>query len=91
MSVRTWGFKSPLAHHCDVARHRQGPNLQGSVLLSFLAGLVAAGGVECEVSEEFSGVGRDDSDVEVSDEEYDGFAGVGAADADVVHSSGASQ
>jgi hypothetical protein len=43
------------------------------------------------VSEEFSGVGRDDSDVEVSDDEYDGFAGVGAADADVVHSSGSAQ
>ncbi|MGK2958668.1 MAG: hypothetical protein ACSLFB_09785, partial [Acidimicrobiales bacterium] len=58
---------------------------------SFLAGLVAAGGVECEAAEEFSGSRRDDSDVEVGDEQHDGGAGVGASDADVVHLSSASE
>ena len=46
--------------------------------------LVVAGGVECEVAEEFACLGVDDSDVSVGDEESDLGAGVWAADADVV-------
>ena len=57
----------------------------------FVAGLVAAVGVECEVSEEFAGVVVDDSDVEVGDGEDDSCSGVGAADADVVHASAPSE
>ena len=63
----------------------------GVRVLVILAGLVAAGGVEGEVAEEFAGGGVDDADVEVVDEEDDGGAGVGAADADVVHASGAAE
>ena len=48
---------------------------------SFSAGLVAAGGVEGEVAEEFACGGCDDADVEVGDDEHDGCAGVGPADA----------
>jgi len=59
--------------------------------LSFLAGLVAACGVEGEVAEEFAGGGGDDADVEVGDDEDDGGAGVGAADADVVHAAGSAE
>jgi hypothetical protein len=47
-------------------------------------GLVGAGGVECELSEEFSGGGVDDSDVELVDEEDDGGSGVGSSDSDFV-------
>ena len=61
------------------------------VLSLFEAWLVAAVGVEGEGSEEFSGVGGDDADVEVVDEQDDGGVFVGAADADVVHASGASE
>lgn len=57
--------------------------------MSFL-GLVAAGWVEGEVSEEFAGLGGDDSDVEVVDEHHDFGSGVCAADADVVHPAGSS-
>lgn len=57
--------------------------------MSFVAGLVAAGGVEGEVAKQFAGGGVDDADVEVVDEQEDGLAGVGAADADVVHAAGA--
>ncbi|MGK2886849.1 MAG: hypothetical protein ACSLE8_19095 [Rhodococcus sp. (in: high G+C Gram-positive bacteria)] len=66
-------LKSPSPTACDV----------------FKAGLVADVGVECEGSEEFSGVGVDDSDVEVVDEENDGDAFVLTADGDVVHAAGA--
>ncbi len=68
------------------------PRTPGSgVSLLFEAWLVADVGVEGQVSEEFSGVGCDDADVEVVDEEDDGGAVVGAADADVVHAAGSSQ
>jgi hypothetical protein len=53
--------------------------------------LVVAGWVELEVAEEFSGLGVDDADVEVVDDEGDGYADVGAADADVVHAPGSSE
>ncbi len=49
-------------------------------------GLVVAGWVEGEVSEEFTGLGCDDSDVEVGDQQGYGGVGVGSADADVVES-----
>ena len=35
VSLGTWGFKSPLAHKCDVARHRQGLNPRVQVFLCF--------------------------------------------------------
>jgi hypothetical protein len=41
------------------------------------------------VAEEFAGGGVDDADVEVVDEQQDGFVGVSAADADVVEAAGA--
>ena len=47
-------------------------------------GLVVAGGIECEVAEEFAGGGVHDADVEVIDEDDDGGSGVGSSDADVV-------
>lgn len=47
-------------------------------------GLVVVVGVEGEVSEEFTGLGGDDSDVEIFDDEYDWGVGVSASDADVV-------
>ena len=47
-------------------------------------GLVVPGGVECEVSEDFSGGGVDDFDVEVVGEDQDAGSVVDAADADVV-------
>jgi hypothetical protein len=46
--------------------------------------LVVAGGVDGEGSEEFSGGGVDDADVEVVDEEDDVGSGEGSSDADVV-------
>ncbi len=49
-------------------------------------GLVVAGRVKGEVSEQFAGVGCDDSDVEVGDEQGYGGVFVAAADADVVES-----
>ena len=49
-------------------------------------GLVVLGGVEGEGSEEYSGGGVDDADVEVVDEEQDVGSGVGSSDADVVES-----
>ena len=47
-------------------------------------GLVVAGWVKGEVSEEFTGLGCDDSDVEVGDQQGYGGVFVGSADADVV-------
>ncbi len=52
---------------------------------------MAAVGVEGENSEEFAGVGADDADVEVVDQQDDGGAFVGAADADVVHAAGSAE
>jgi hypothetical protein len=63
----------------------------GSGRSCFEAGLVVAVGVEGEGSEELAGVGVDDADVEVSDEEDDGGAGEVAAEADVVHASAAAE
>ena len=64
----------------------------GSGLLGFwlwsgwsAEGLVVAVGIECEVSEEFSGGGVDDADVVAVDELEDLGSGVFGADADVVH------
>ncbi len=54
----------------------------------FEAWLVAAAGVEDEGAEEFSGLGVDDSDVEVVDDEGDVGSFVGSSDSDVVHASG---
>ena len=48
--------------------------------------MVAAGGVEGEVAEDFAGGGVDDADVEVGDEQDDAGSGVGSSDADVVES-----
>ena len=61
------------------------------VLLLFEAWLVADVGVEGEGSEEFPGVGRDDADVDVVDEQDDGGSFVGSADADVVHAAAAAE
>ena len=47
-------------------------------------GLVVAGRVKGEVSEEFTGLGCDDFDVEVGDQQGYGGVFVGSADADVV-------
>ena len=49
-----------------------------------VSGLVVAGWVELEVSEELAGLGVDDVYVEVGYEEGDGGVFVGSADADVV-------
>ena len=54
-------------------------------------GLVAACGVEGEVSEDLAGGFVDDADVEVIDEEDDGLVLVGSSDADVVHAAGAAE
>jgi hypothetical protein len=54
-------------------------------------GLVVAGGVEGELSEELAGGGVDDADLEVSDEDQDVGSGVGSADADVVESAGVAE
>ena len=59
-------------------------NLRGAGLFGWVLGLVVAVGVEGEVSEEFTGLGCDDFDVEVGDEEGYGGVFVGSADADVV-------
>ncbi len=85
MFERTWGFKSPLRHTCDVSRHRKPLNPRFGGFVAFEAGLVADVGVECEGSEEFSGIGVDDSNIEVVDQENDGDAFVLTADGDVVH------
>ena len=61
-------------------------NPRGAGFLGLVLGLVVAGRVEGEVSEEFAGLGCDDSDVEVGDEEGYGGVFVGSADADVVES-----
>ena len=61
-------------------------NLRGAGFLGLVLGLVIAGRVKGEVSEEFTGLGCDDSDVEVGDEQGCGGVGVAAADADVVES-----
>ncbi|HTO00016.1 MAG TPA: hypothetical protein VL068_05005 [Microthrixaceae bacterium] len=53
----------------------------------FPGGLVVAGGVEGECSEEFSGGCVDDPDVEFGDEQEDVGSGVGSSDADVVKAS----
>lgn len=50
--------------------------------------MVVAGGVDRECSEEFSGGGIDDANVEVVDEEDDVGSGVGSSDADVAELAG---
>ena len=59
-----------------------GPNLR--VRPFCLSGLVVAGGVEDELTEEFAGVGVDDADVAVEGQQDDVGAAVGPSDADVV-------
>jgi hypothetical protein len=46
-------------------------------------GLVGLVGVKGELAQEFAGVGVDDADVQVLDQEQDAGSGVGASDADV--------
>jgi len=53
--------------------------------------LVSAGGVECEVGEDFAGVACADDGVVVVDEADDLRAGVGSADAEVQEASGVAQ
>ena len=48
------------------------------------SGLVVAAGVDGQFAEQFAGLGGDDADVPVVDEEPNADAFVGAADADVV-------
>ena len=68
------------------------PRTCGSGVSSFFeAWLVAGFGVECEVSEEFSGGLVDNAYVEVVDDEDDGLVFVGSADPDVVHAAGSSE
>jgi hypothetical protein len=82
---------NPIAHPmCDVSRHR-GHREPASGARCFLwpagwaaGGLVVPGRVEGEFAQEFAGVGVDDADVQVLDQEQDAGSGVGAADADVV-------
>ena len=59
-------------------------NLRGAGFLGWVLGLVVTGWVKGEVSEEFAGLGCDDSDVEVGDQQGYGGVFVGSADADVV-------
>ena len=73
----------------DIGNARTPGGVRASAVLA--SGLVAAGGVEGELSEEFAGGGVDDADVEVVDEQDHSSAGVGAADADVVEAAGAAQ
>ena len=61
-------------------------NLRGAGFSGLVLGLVVAGRVEGEVSEEFTGLGCDDSDVEVGDQQGYGGVFVSSADADVVES-----
>ena len=61
-------------------------NLRGVGLFGWVLGLVVAGWVKGEVAEEFAGLGCDDFDVEVGDEQGYGGVFVGSADADVVES-----
>ena len=55
------------------------------------SGLAVFGGVDVEFSEDFAGVVVDDDDVEVVDEESDGFAFVLGADSDVVEGAAAAE
>ena len=52
--------------------------------LGSAGGLVVAGGVECQLTQELAGGGVDDPGIEVVDQEQDVGSGVGAAGADVV-------
>ena len=61
-------------------------NPRGAGFSGLVLGLVVAGWVKGEVSEEFAGLGCDDSDVEVGDQQGYGGVFVGSADADVVES-----
>ena len=92
------GVRFPPSALCDVARHPGQPNLHsgfgwfrfsGSVGSSWSAGglsgaVVAAGGVDGELAEDFAGGGVDDADVEVVDEHDDGGSVEVAAEPDVV-------
>ena len=85
VSLGTWGFKSPLRHHCDVSGHRKPSNPRVRGFLRFEAGLVADIGVEGEVSDELARGLVHDSDFEVVDDEHDGCAFERPTQADVVH------
>jgi len=74
---------SGTTHVCDVSRH-PGQGEPSGFALSRCLGLVAVGGVEGEVAQDFAGGGVADGDVEAVDEGFDGFPVVGAADADGV-------
>ena len=50
-----------------MSRHVQGANLRGTGFLGLVFGLIVAGRVKGEVSEEFACLGCDDFDVEVGD------------------------
>ena len=72
VSVRTWGFNSPLAHACDLSTDpgrteplRLGPFwfLTPSCVAIFSGGLVVAVGVDGEFAQEFAGGCVDDADV----------------------------
>ncbi len=56
----------------------------GSGFLLLCLGLVVAGGVDGEFSQDLAGCGVDDLDVEVVDQDQDAGSGMGSADADVV-------
>ena len=94
-SALDWGsrgrrFKSCQPDKCDVARHRNTPNLwfRG---ISLCLGLVVLGGVEGEFSDEFACFLVDDADVEAVDEHDDFGVFVGSSDADVVEFSGVAE
>ncbi len=63
-----------------------GPNLRvrPSCSSGWCAGLVVAGGVEDQFAQEFAGLGVDDADVAVDDQEQNVGAGVDASEADGV-------
>ena len=57
----------------------------------FAGGLIVACGVEDEVSDDLAGVGVDDGDVQVVDEDADVSADVVVAQSDVVELAGVAQ
>ena len=66
-------FKSPLAHQCDVARHRKHFEPLWRVFpgLADTAGLVIDGWVEDELADNLAGGGVDDADVGAVDQHQD--------------------
>lgn len=73
---RAWGFKSPLAHDCDVSVHRKHPEPSGSGCFSLW--LVLPRGVQGELAEDLSGGLGHDGDLAVLNDQNDVGSGVGS-------------